>query len=1077
MTRPTLAVFVVSIAVGLCGIAQTKTDPPLVDVELVVRGPEAQLLDNKEVVISIPEQTNPPRSDLSVTTDLHGVARFQLPAGFLRLGVKVPGVGYGNTGATEFVPGVVAHPVLPPLAGYGSIDGMVPREVCGGRVTVGISSPNVGQLRTDTDPSGHFHFADVPGGEWFVAASRGEDMNCLCALGPYVSVNVGQSLPEVKAVPLKSNPCWTTPATSPTATPAPTSEPKTNAQVTFGHAIKSDPPIVWAHGIVKDESGRLVENATVYALGTYYGGIRMMEAVAKAKTDAKGYYELKGASGLNNFSATLLATAPGHPPAWAWPAFPQISWFDTDPPVPEAVTQDLVLPAKSGQLTVTALYQGKPAAGANVAVYLENANLRDIWAMGGQGEVRDEIENVAYPAATTDANGSARFDNLLPGQYRIYAIASDKMDRVRGLATYPQATKEVPSATASGIPVRIGGTTLHTIELYELPTEVSFRVLHPDGSALEGNTPIQAGTGNQIQWSSSISLDSTGLGHRDMGSGGLWQIHFIHKGTTSAGGFRSPDDFREPFDLASALLAVSPSLSADSVPVFRGRPVQPPSADIVVQDAKGAPVRASVTIIQLPLESVFGAGGTDKNGEIVFTGLLTGQEYVVHVSGTELANSKPVNWGDNEEPIPSPNQLSTQYVFTDEDFVAARESPNKLVVRPQPLCYIYGVLHSSRSKELLLTRIGRQLHGLQAGLRLRTSTGEFAAGPFLPGSAQMYFKLGEQGREFAVPVELNSGSNEPTRFDIDIDRYAPDADGGTQVTGAPNSFLGMGGIHTQSTGAQHLVGKVFLSDGVTPAVGAQVMYFEAGGSYPAIFAMTDALGELRPRGLWTGPAVASGGAAHVQSPVVVALLPGERGATIYSGPVHPNKELRLVLPLAISVGGAVAVDGRKPSQRPGIIHLLAAYQDQGVLKSALSVETTADAQGQFTLAGLTPGTYLVQAVLDDIWLSSVATLHVPREKIEPVHLVIPAPGTAVRLELRDPSGKPLAGQSITLERSGPLAHLWPAHLISDGSGSIYIPTLETGRHTIHVSGVSRALTFDVPALPGPPLVVRLLTTR
>jgi hypothetical protein len=1075
MTRHALTIFIVSIALCLCALAQTKPEPPPVDVELVVKGPETELLVNKKVVVTIAEQTNPPRPELIATTDAHGVARFQLPAGFFRLGVKVPGVGYGNAGATEFIPGVVAHPVLPPLAGYSSIDGVIPREVCTGEVTIGISSPYIGQLKTDADASGHFHFDDVPGGEWFVAASRTKDMSCLCALGPTVSVNVGKSLQNVKAIPLNSNPCWTTPSATPTAAPSTTSEPKPSAPIKFGHPIKTDTPIVWARGTVKEESGQPIENATVYVLGTYYGGIRMMEVLAKAKTDSKGYYELKGASGLSNFSATLLAAAPGHPPAWAWPAFPQISWFDSDPPVPEAVTQDLVLPAKSGELTVTALYQGKPAAGVSVAVYLENANLRDVWALAGRGGVRDEIENAAYPAGKTDANGKVRFDNLLPGLYRIYAIKSDTMERVRGLATYPQATKDVPSATASGIPVRIGGTTLHAIEMYELPTEVSFRVLHPDGSALEGNTPIQAGTGNQIQWSSSISLDSTGLGHRDMGSGGLWQIHFIHKVTTSAGGFRSPDDFREPFDLASALLAVSPSLSNDSTPVFRGRPVQPPSAHIVVQDAKGAPVRATVTIIQLPMESVFGAGGTDKDGEIVFSGLLTGQEYVVRVSGTALANSKPVSWGDNDEPLPSPSQLSTQYVFTDQNFVAAAESPNKVVVQPQPLGYVYGKFRSTRAKELLLTRIDRQQHGLQAALRLRPSTGEFAAGPFLPGPVRIYLKIGEQGREFPVPIEVHAGSNEPTRFDIDIDTHAPDADGGTQITGAPNSFLGMSGISTQTTGAQHLVGKVFLSDGVTPAVGAQVMYFQAGGSYPAIFAMTDALGELRPRGLWSGPAVASGSVAQVQSPVVVALLPGERGATIYTGPVHANKELRLVLPPAISVGGAVTVGGRNPSQRPGVIHVLAAYQERGVLNSALSVETTADAQGQFLLAGLTPGTYLVQAVLDDIWLSSVATLRVSAGNIDSIHLAIPAPGTPVHLELFGASGKPLASQSITLERDGPLAYLWPVHLTTDGSGSLYIPTLEAGRHTIRISGATKNLTFVVPALPDPPIVVRLRT--
>jgi hypothetical protein len=93
-------------------------------------------------------------------------------------------------------------------------------------VTVAISYyPYAGQLEIDADPSGHFHFADVPGGEGSVAASIGKDMDCLRALGPSIYVNVGQSLQDVKVFPLKSNPCWATPP----ATPSPTPEPKANA--------------------------------------------------------------------------------------------------------------------------------------------------------------------------------------------------------------------------------------------------------------------------------------------------------------------------------------------------------------------------------------------------------------------------------------------------------------------------------------------------------------------------------------------------------------------------------------------------------------------------------------------------------------------------------------------------------------------------------------------------------------------------------------------------------------------------------------------------------------------------------
>jgi hypothetical protein len=140
------------------------------------------------------------------------------------------------------------------------------------------------------------------------------------------------------------------------------------------------------------------------------------------------------------------------------------------------------------------------------------------------------------------------------------------------------------------------------------------------------------------------------------------------------------------------------------------------------------------------------------------------------------------------------------------------------------------------------------------------------------------------------------------------------------------------------------------------------------------------------------------------------------------------------------------------------------------------VTTTADADGRFTLAGLTPGTYLVQAALDEIWLSSVVTVRVSDGTMQAIHLAVPSPGASVRLELRDRSGKPVIGHSVTIERSGPLAYLWPHELISDSAGSIEIPTMESGQQTIRVSGQSKPVKFRVSALPAPPVVLHLRMT-
>jgi hypothetical protein len=77
------------------------------------------------------------------------------------------------------------------------------------------------------------------------------------------------------------------------------------------------------------------------------------------------------------------------------------------------------------------------------------------------------------------------------------------------------------------------------------------------------------------------------------------------------------------------------------------------------------------------------------------------------------------------------------------------------------------------------------------------------------------------------------------------------------------------------------------------------------------------------------------------------------------------------------------------------------------------------------------------------------------------------------LQLRDPLGKAAVATTITLDRQGPLATLWPLEWTSDGAGTISIPTLEAGRHTIHVSGVAKPLRFNVPPLPADVTVLQV----
>ena len=283
--------------------------------------------------------------------------------------------------------------------------------------------------------------------------------------------------------------------------------------------------------------------------------------------------------------------------------------------------------------------------------------------------------------------------------------------------------------------------------------------------------------------------------------------------------------------------------------------------------------------------------------------------------------------------------------------------------------------------------------------------------------------------------------------------------------------------------AQRLMGKVFQSDNATRASGAYVLYFEPGYDEPQIVAVSDALGNLQTRtDIFWNQSPTPGKANDLAEPVIIAFLPGGTGATFLPPPGRADDPMRIVLPPPISLGGEVRVGDEAPSNLNATVHVKAAYQGKGVFNKVLSVQTTADVDGRFTLAGLTPGDYLVQAALDDIWLSPSKAVHVSDHDPEPIELDIAAPGAPVVVKLVDRAGKPIVGQTITIDRpAGPLTETFWAHeWTSDGAGVVNIPTLEAGKHMLRSAEspspqpspvrrgrmeAAKSIEIEVPALP------------
>jgi len=1061
--------------------AQETVAVPLVEVVLIVRGPDGQPLLRTPVVVKIFRSSSfdPPIPDVATATDEEGAMRFQIPPGVHSMSITAHKVGYGSIGATEFLTGKIARIEAPPLAGYGSVDGTVPMEACTHDVTVQPSGSGwYGQPKAIPDSSGHFHLDDVPGGRWSFVAFAGGDYCSDFATATVVPH-------ETRTISLRP---------IPPQIPGPTRShgPAMPGPGATGGGQKDGEQVVWVRGTVRDEMGHPVADASVFAVSTYYGGIRMNGMTTKGTTDSHGYYEIKGPGGLPSFSATLIATAPGHPPAWAWPEFPQISWPDPQPPKDQVPpTQDMVLPSKGGAARITVLHDGKPFSGAIVALYLENANLQDVWALGGADKA---VEDVAYPIAAADARGVATFDELLPGRYRVLATAgSVDMIRRSGFGV-ERPGGAGPSAAAGGVPVRIGQTTNYNLNIYTQSDLGSFKVFRDDRTPYAGLAAVRFGPVDAIAWTSSLTLDSSGLGHVTLGHPGFWRVETMYRDSPVTSFPIYP-----PYFEASGVIATSPNLTGTDAPVFTARRIEPGSLHLAVQDAEGNPIHATVEI--RTFWELMASGTTDDQGSIEFSGLYNGatagsasDNFFVQIPSANLRNSDLVDLSSVAGPLPSPQLLRTREAFLaqklwEQRLPLAVNAESSVVERAVRLRYICGSIRSSAAPRSGPWAAWLDQEGVRYGATLRVLPGgEYVAGPFPSGPVKICFRDSIGSHSAQALVEVDARPDEPLHFDIDADKYAEApqpvekssaAQGARELSTGSQVYLGMTGITTHSTGFKHLRGKIFLADGKTPALGALTLYYEAGSTEPTIVAMADALGDLQPRGIWrTAYQIASEQQkSALTSPVLVAFLPGSSGATIRTSPVRPDEPVRLVLPPPYLLSGRVIVGGVPPSKRAGSIYVHAAYQDGGFLNPVLSVDTTADADGRFTLAGLTPGTYVIQAALDQIWLSSQVKVHVPISGVRSVKLSISSPGAALRLKLQDSSGNPMIGESITIDRSGPLSSLWPRQWSSDGAGIVYIPTLEAGRHTIHTSASRMAVTINIPPLPANALHLKVVVDQ
>jgi protocatechuate 3,4-dioxygenase beta subunit len=798
------------------------------------------------------------------------------------------------------------------------------------------------------------------------------------------------------------------------------------------------PKVTWVEGTVRDTTGKPVQGAKVYAFAIYYGGIRNYGMVEEAVADENGRYKITGEGNLSMFSATLVAHASGKCPTWGWLNQP---------------TEDFVLSDQGGTLEVEVLQNDKPAAHVPVGVWIEGASVREQWAHGGE----PYDYQMLYPIEETDDQGIARFEKLMPGRYQIYANEGKHRsilglrERLSGWGAGPQC-----HGAAIGVPVKNGMFTKHRLAIYAhahaYSAEERITVLPPSGDRPIDPKRLSINSSHQASgtkcWSGSTIFNEFG-GVSGSETAGLHRITFRYRESLGeVGDLTSP-----PYCEASIFVAVSPSLGSQKPVRLTATDVVPAKVTVKLADAAGRPLRGTVELNRAG-DHFDMIGSTDARGSVSFEGVYPWQLRILGFADGFCLPGR----GCEDEPLPKRIALRPDIpVLLPEPITPQPNTDTAITLRVQPVGYVCGKLKAPSGEELGQFRLGVDDDASTHGARCDydPKTGDFVAGPFRPGKTSLTlfdWRYGEIGTEDVI---IKGGKV----TEIELHPAAGSIGGLGLLIGGSDD-----GTHLARTG---LAGSsVTMADGKTPATGAMIYLIHPGAWQPTMAGIADPAGKIRVHGCsgyvdreWRDPP------GSPKAAVIVALLPGTCGASIVSP--TPNKPLKIVLPAARGVKGHVTMAGTAPASRSARFRVLAAYQGKGKLDAMLSVETTADADGRFALVGLTPGTYQLQAAMDDLWLSETRTLVVGSEELADVNLDIGSPGGAIAVVLTDASGSPLRNHRVMLDRpTGPLAiRCWPAEWQSDGAGRVYVPTLEVGKHRLHVKGDSSIYEINVPPLP------------
>ena len=998
--------------------------PPTGEVEVLVRGPGGSPVGERPVQVVPDTRAMEIHMPVAVVFDgrTDGAGRFRMRwfEGMLLLKVIVPGEGFGSTGLFAVRADQVARQETPPLARLGSIAGQLDPRLAGPATVVVLEEELKHVAEAACDGEGQFALRDVLPGSY--------SLRLFCAgmeagKRAWVRVAPGQRVAGVAIGHER---------------PDPTRGTRVRRLDQNSPLPDRGKEIIWIEGTVRDEQGRGVSGARVFARVTHDAGMRWSELTQATTTDDRGRYQVRGPWERMG-TPRVIAHAEGRPPALAFAPLPGA---DGRP-----ATLDLTLPdaRRGGSVRVTVLGKGKPWAGVSVGLIPEDGAL----SLYGKwfGGVDDAVDAQVQPTAVTGRDGVAHFAGLWPGRYELTAAA-------------PAPAPATLFARAEGVAVAEGRKTALAVAIHPQLCTAWLQVLRPDGTPLAGQTvalsfgspdgtPL-AGRNVLLSYglvtastSTSLKLDGQGLGSYDFESPGLWRVNVRFRDF-------GPHSFSidaEPFNEAEALIPIAPGLTPEEPIRLLSARRELGSLRVRLLDVDGRPARGTVETREDRNQRDH-AATTDERGVVVFRGLPSGT-YRLDGFIDGLTAPLPDPYGSSPTLENPALRGHVAVPFASVAVQPGRETTVEL--RAVPVGYVRGTLRPPAGHKAAeyIVHPALDRFEVEAVLQFDSESGRFLHGP-LPAGPVRYNVALEADDWPSYPaggqtVEVPAGGVIHVELRPEVPRPRSSPGAGQPVVAARELARKL----ERDPGA--VISTVVLDDGQTSAFAALALLYVPGVAEPVSMGLTHASGRLawHRLGTWRQAEDARRGRL-IERPTVVVRIPGRTGGAIILA--EPGRPARAILPAPRNALGRVTLGGHPIDGRNARIRIVAAHRGRGVLDGAFSLATTAEADGRFALCGLTPGRYIIQAARDSIWLSRGIELTVAADKDPPpLVLDIPEPGAPRTVQVVDRDGRPAADRPIGLVRpDGPLASLWPTSLRTDPDGTLTLRGLEAGRHTLLV---------------------------